>query len=58
MTDPDDDPARPRGRPPTAILLLAGIGAAKAAAWNHYRRQQPQIDAETRARLQPLGTRP
>lgn len=48
-----DRPDR-RGRGfPILLVSLAALGAAQAAAWFYFRRQQPVTDELTRERLQP-----
>jgi hypothetical protein len=38
---------------PILLVSLAAIGAAQAAAWFYFRRQQPVTDELTRDRLEP-----
>ena len=55
----DTLPARERrSRAPAILLALTALGAVQAAAWVYFRNRQPDVDAQTRGRLQPKGARP
>lgn len=55
----DTPPARERrSRAPAILLSLGTLGAVQAAAWVYLRNRQPDVDAQTRTRLQPKGVRP
>jgi hypothetical protein len=55
MTDPSPPACGRLHRRGVPILLVtvAALGAAQAAAWLYFRRQQPVIDELTRERLAP-----
>jgi hypothetical protein len=54
MTESDRSGRGRHGRTlPLLLVSLAAIGAAQAAAWLYFRRQQPVIDELTRDRLEP-----
>lgn len=40
---------------PLLIVALGVVAAANAAAWFHFRKAQPRVDAQTRDRLRPRG---
>jgi hypothetical protein len=44
-------------RVPALLIVLGAVGAAKAASWFYFRRQQPVTDELTRERLQPRSSR-
>ena len=58
---PMNEPARPgrtgrvrhRRGLPVLLVSLAAIGAAQAAAWLYFRKNQPVTDELTRDRLEP-----
>jgi hypothetical protein len=47
------DRARHRRGLPILLVSIAAIGAAQAAAWFYFRKQQPVTDELTRDRLEP-----
>jgi len=54
MTDPAPSSPRHRRRGlPILLVTLAALGAAQAAAWLYFRRNQPVTDELTRGRLDP-----
>jgi hypothetical protein len=49
------DRARHRRGLPLLLVSLAALGAAQAAAWFYFRKNQPVTDELTRHRLEPRG---